>query len=201
MKSIKLIACILLLALTLSACKTGPLPSPDFPLSQAVLQDALEDTGLDWWSVSVDPLFETQSAFGLYTHDGNIASILSAQLEEDRYLLVGFSDGMRPNTTVGLPKKQWEAAFALASRLYGGFQSDSELFAAFPKDEPELFEEQPVYLKNATTLYNWSGTVNGTHCLVSQWMDDETQDFFLYWIILSSSSEIIEQTFSEAPTS
>lgn len=134
----------------LAGCQKSGLPKPGFPLEESVVAAAMEQAGLPG---EINPE-ETQSGKAghiLYslrdparTYAGTenpvlTASFSSAQLEGGRVLYASF---FLPNALDGFAWEDWREAVLCATRLFGGFADEEEVYRAF-SSQP-LPEAQPM---------------------------------------------------------
>ena len=186
-----LVMTVVAATLVLSGCQTAPaetppaetppaetLPQPEFPLTEEVVNAALEQSGFPG-ELSAE---ETQSyqeghiTYSLrddsriYTAGGNAvlsAAISSSLVDGVRFLAV----------TVPLPSQkeppepfQWEdmkPELVMAALLYGGFTDEEELYRAFSEEEFPQDQEAGQWTEPVTDWGQWTKDPTGGYCEVT----------------------------------
>ena len=186
-----LVMTVVAATLVLSGCQTAPaetppaetppaetLPQPEFPLTEEVVNAALEQSGFPG-EISAE---ETQSyqeghiTYSLrddsriYTAGGNAvlsAAISSSLVDGVRFLAV----------TVPLPSQkeppepfQWEdmkPELVMAALLYGGFTDEEELYRAFSEEEFPQDQEAGQWTEPVTDWGQWTKDPTGGYCEVT----------------------------------
>ncbi|MDC7290605.1 hypothetical protein NXH76_22710 [Blautia schinkii] len=134
------------------------LPEPEFPLSEDVVNDALDELGLDW-DISED---EIQQISGddvegiIYTfcdpvktqsEDSTAAffygGVSSGLVEGKRQLSLALESGGHGLDGVPFAWEDWKQMIVLGTKLYGGFENEEEVYRALselevPDDDSRL---------------------------------------------------------------
>lgn len=152
------ILCILLsAAFLLAGCqKKELLPQPEFPLSEAALAAALEETGLSW---SIKETYTNTDGkdigIGYSLHrPGDRASYYGVYINSydtealGRRLQIYFREPQNKQWWQDETEacwEDWQQTLELAARLYGGFEDAGEIYRAcsageLPKDQTVLWE-------------------------------------------------------------
>lgn len=128
----------------------------DFPATKEAVEEVIEESGLDWEIAVEEDWGNGQYVFTLNDESRKQASFVMTGALEDRKLIdVSLMDGANPETTNAVEAEDWEKAFAFASRLFGGFEDENELYNSFLED----FEDSGESV-------TWQKEINGLFCTV-----------------------------------
>ena len=127
---------------SISACtyESQTLPTPEFPLSEAGIVNALEESGLPWTVGEIDfPQGYAQQNerilnFTLYRDTLTVGFISSAALYGERGVFVTFLSyfGGSPYIDVyNPPKEDWENIIVFLTLLFGGFKNTHQVVNYF----------------------------------------------------------------------
>lgn len=158
---VKLLVCVLLAAAAISVLvfsqKKDPLPRPEFPLSEAALTAALEETGLAWSIEQADTFTSAADISISYSlnrpesgKDYNTFFVNSFDSEEyGRRLQIFFVEPQNRlwtyETVNDARWEDWRDTLVLVARLYGGFEDAEEIYRTcsaveLPKDNQILWQ-------------------------------------------------------------
>ena len=152
-----LVCAFLVAAALFSGCqKKELLPRPEFPLSEADIAAALEETGLSWSIEQADEFTDgTDTSIGYSLHrpesgvDYNSVFITSYDTEElGRVLQIHFREPQNRQWWQEEETASWEdwrETLVLVARLYGGFEDAEEIYrvcsgAQLPQDAYILWQ-------------------------------------------------------------
>lgn len=186
----------LIILLVCCGCGRRPLPSPEYPLSLEQLKTELSDTGLDWSVSRESSMQENHLVYTLNDSNDKMISMISAAQgeKEGRWLQIGFFSSSTEISTP-LPQEKREQALTLAQRLYGGFDTETQLNDMLAQTGEDEFTTHEI--KNAPSgpdckKIQWKKQINGISCIISflQFPDEDDQ-FLLETIVLYNSDEFI----------
>lgn len=192
---------ILILALgmcccILFACKTETLPMPDYPLDA----DTIDNEFKVWGHActiqedeSVNKTRPEQTFYSLFSVENGelVAAVSSGHKDGERVLVVSFTSCFSTNA---IPAQQSEGAFALATRLFGGFESEQQVYDSFIQEYDTVNTEKK---QRESSIYNripmregestWRSNVGGTDCRIifEQPKLDEPQEYLVYMVFAS----------------
>lgn len=160
---VKRLICALLAAAALfGGCqKKEPLPQPEFPLPEAALAAALEETGLSWSIEQADEHTDgkdTSISYALHRPENRVGYngvfITSYDSEElGRVLKIYFREPQNKQwwqEEKAACWEDWQETLVLVTRLYGGFEDAEEIYRACSSVELP----QDAYIL-------WQGTLTG----------------------------------------
>ena len=179
---------ILAVCALLSACQGGPMPQPDYPLSEETVSAALKESALSWEIEEA----RTSSGEGV---EQTIYSLRPTEGEDGSQITINSyqSDGSGPRLQIhsrwrgDRDPEDWQKVLRLAARLYGGFQDEDEIcWTCVP---PEAEESGTV---------SWQGALRGRYLTVSMgalspWDSDQK----ILSIQLYQSKEVYDQIQAE----
>ncbi|MDL2218490.1 hypothetical protein LJC27_07500 [Christensenellaceae bacterium OttesenSCG-928-M15] len=149
------------------------LPVPDYLLSA----DAMEDALLEWGvACTIEPIEGTQqgrTAYGLYNAEdgGLVAGIASNHLEGERALLISLPSFFSANA---IPLEECAGAIAFATRLFGGFENEHQVYDSFIKDYNTVNTQRKQYdVPTGSTTHacegtsRWESDIGGVICEIT----------------------------------
>lgn len=130
----------------LAGCQNNPLPQPEFPLPEAALAAALEETGLSWSIEQADERTDGTDTSIVYTLHRpetrvgyNGVFITSYDTEElGRVLQIDFREPQNKQWWQDEKTacwRDWRETLVLVARLYGGFKDAKEIYRVCSRTE------------------------------------------------------------------
>ena len=184
-KSIVLAAALVALATQLCACQKEPLPVPDYPLSAATIDAAMQEWGLTCTFKEQENLREEhqhQSAYDLRNAEDDryvgfvYTRVRSEEEGETRELLIIFPRFIplfihRPDQSHAIPLEEAEAALAFAVTLFGGFVEPDALYSTFVQEYDTVntvkqHRDVPVHSTVAEWRSIWTTVIDGITCQI-----------------------------------
>lgn len=180
----------------LAGCQKSGLREPDFPLEEADITAALEQTNLPG-TISDDKtlLSEEYASYVLDSEDQKLpaAIILSSNVEGKRFLSLTFISPPTSKDYVFL-WDDWKQQLALAALLYGGFTDEDEIYWGFfeqeaPDGELEVNENNLEHL--IAEQYEWDAEFSAGYCRVSYKLVNSSIETYP---LASENFNVVEQT-------
>lgn len=189
-------------------CHKKELPQPDFPLSEKVVNDTLQQVGLPWvisesetYSSHERLVYTLRNPEKLndFTNDPlMMAGISSADIEEGRLLLTTFatdsvSKGVDPRT-LPFTWEDWKQQIIFATLLYGGFGDEEEVYRAFSSNE----------IPENEGMLRWDAQLQTAYCrvnLISLDSDIPGAQRYILWVEFYPSITVyqkLEQDMEDA---
>lgn len=176
----RLISVLLALSLMcpLSGCRKGGLPQPDFPLEEAVVTAALEQTGLPGEISESDTFSNTEGYTSYMLRDQKdqkekrmfTAVVSSALTEGERFLQIHFRS---PSVSEPPPFawEDWKQQLVFAALLFGGFSDEEEIYREFfaqevPEGETPLTADGMRLDVYTTDIREWDAQLPAGYCKV-----------------------------------
>ncbi len=148
---------VLVASVMCMACakEKAALPVNEFPASAEAIKGALESSELDWVIALEEDWGQGQYVYTLDDNEGKqVAFVLTGALESRKLMDISFSLGNSQNVRRSY-EEDWEKVFKFASYLFGGFDSENQLYDGFMKD-----------YNNGDESFKWQEEVNGLFCTV-----------------------------------
>ena len=149
-KKIRFLCIVIAFLFFTTACTAETLPVPDFPLSEATVVGALEESGLPWQAepriIGITRDGTYFSDFTFYKNTATIGFFTSGVVDGERVITFTFLGYFGDSPTIDAynpPKEYWETIIAFMTRLYGGFASPCQVFHYFDK-ELDILRRYPV---------------------------------------------------------
>lgn len=143
---------------------------------------ALESCGLDWSISEEQSLYDGHSAFILNNADGKYIANISCEDAEGRCGLIVASttpvfEGTTSSTSAKITKDEWESVARLGSLLYGGFESEIQVYSRFIDEYEKIYEYSEKTERNTAI---WHYEFEGIHCIAEVWQQSaETGEEYL----------------------
>lgn len=164
---------ILCILYVLVGCQESGLDRPDFPLKEADIVAALEQTNLSG-AISTDKTEILSKEHILYVLESDeqkfpVALISTSSIQNNRTLSLVF---IAPSVSKG-PAFEWETwkqQLMFATLLYGGFDDEEEVYQKFSGQEAsggkvELNEEWPA--ETLAERYEWDAEFPAGYCRIA----------------------------------
>lgn len=175
--------------------KKDSLPVPEYPLSEETIDKAIEDVGLSWDAEVAEhaEVLENQTMYELYDEEARMIASLSSYTDEDgRFLMVSFMPPQLERELVTVvEEKDWEAVMLLSEKLYGGLETEEQIYQDFISDfeaEAELVEYEaenggtPAYAMSKKMIKGYDNI--NCRIMVGYSDDTETSERYLHTITL-----------------
>lgn len=119
----------------LCGCKVNAMPVPEYPLDTDTIDKELKIWGLTC-TIEADELSMIEGERSLYNiNDAEsgkfVFGVLSGQKDEERVLFISF---LPFYSDEAVPSQECEMAIAFATRLFGGFESEHQVYDKFIQD-------------------------------------------------------------------
>lgn len=204
-KSLASIFILTILISSLCGCKKETLTVPAYPLDKTTVKAAVKEVGLDDWiltdedSQSTDVGEYTQYSFR-DSENRLICSISNIINEYGRRLNFTFAPPSSEAHTLQLaiPQEDHEKVIRLAVILFGGFESEDQLYKNYQKTQDkkttiistnnEPYDEEKHV--NLGKIYQWRNKIDGLFCEIRLIQWDKSSDISeMYTMSIYNSDE------------
>lgn len=170
------------------------LPLVEYPLDMQTVEEISKEWG-EYIIEEDSALREGQTLYNLYDLESKkfVCAINSSMLDGERVLVVGFVPFAFTNAIL---EDEYEEALAFITKLYGGFESTSQVYDKFKKDYIAGNIEKQVH---ETSIYRtepqleetiiWESDVRGTTCRIELEQYDSIEEKYLTYVVYTSNWE------------